>query len=163
MIFITVGTHEQQFNRLVKEVDLLKKEEIISEDVFVQTGYSDYKPMYCNWKDFLTYEEMQMYMEKSSIVVTHGGPASFMQVISFDKKPIVVPRQLKFGEHVNDHQIDFAKKVVRRGYPIILITNVTELKDLLNLDFRIHKIDKLGNNQKFNHKLSALITNLLSE
>ncbi|HFR3735153.1 TPA: multidrug MFS transporter, partial [Streptococcus suis] len=25
MIFVTVGTHEQQFNRLIKEIDLLKK------------------------------------------------------------------------------------------------------------------------------------------
>ncbi len=28
MIFVTVGTHEQQFNRLIKEIDLLKKMEV---------------------------------------------------------------------------------------------------------------------------------------
>ena len=33
LIFITVGTHEQQFNRLVKEVDKLKESGVIKEDV----------------------------------------------------------------------------------------------------------------------------------
>ena len=33
MIFVTVGTHEQPFNRLVKKVDDLKKNGIIQEDV----------------------------------------------------------------------------------------------------------------------------------
>ncbi|HGR7320225.1 TPA: multidrug MFS transporter, partial [Streptococcus pneumoniae] len=31
MIFVTVGTHEQQFDRLIKEVDYLKKENLIQD------------------------------------------------------------------------------------------------------------------------------------
>ncbi|HHK7668656.1 TPA: multidrug MFS transporter, partial [Streptococcus pneumoniae] len=34
MIFVTVGTHEQQFDRLIKEVDYLKKENLIQDEVF---------------------------------------------------------------------------------------------------------------------------------
>lgn len=47
MIFVTVGTHEQQFNRLIKEVDRLKGEGFIQDDVFIQTGYSNpnYSPL----------------------------------------------------------------------------------------------------------------------
>ena len=40
MIFVTVGTHEQPFNRLVKAVDELKKDGVIVEKVIIQTGYS---------------------------------------------------------------------------------------------------------------------------
>ena len=47
MIFVTVGTHEQQFDRLIKEVDRLKKENLIQDEVFIQTGYSNYIPKYC--------------------------------------------------------------------------------------------------------------------
>lgn len=47
MIFVTVGTHEQPFNRLVKKMDELKKEGIITEEVIIQTGFSTYKPQYC--------------------------------------------------------------------------------------------------------------------
>lgn len=39
MIFVTVGTHEQQFDRLVRAIDELRADEMINEPVFVQTGY----------------------------------------------------------------------------------------------------------------------------
>lgn len=35
MIFVTVGTHEQPFNRLIKKIDELKKDGIINEDVII--------------------------------------------------------------------------------------------------------------------------------
>ncbi|MFV0560029.1 MAG: glycosyltransferase, partial [Enterococcus sp.] len=88
MIFVTVGTHEQQFNRLVKEVDELKRDGVITEDVFIQTGYSDYEPQYCEWSKFLGYDEMEKYIDNARIVITHGGPASFMSVLSKGKVPI---------------------------------------------------------------------------
>ena len=40
MIFVTVGTHEQPFNRLVKAVDDLKKNGVIIDEVIMQTGFS---------------------------------------------------------------------------------------------------------------------------
>lgn len=33
MIFVTVGTHEQPFNRLIQKIDELKKDGIINEDL----------------------------------------------------------------------------------------------------------------------------------
>ena len=39
MIFVTVGTHEQPFNRLIQKVDELKMDGIITEDVIIQTGF----------------------------------------------------------------------------------------------------------------------------
>ncbi len=50
MIFVTVGTHEQPFNRLVKKIDDLKRDGVITEEVLIQTGFSTYEPKYCNWK-----------------------------------------------------------------------------------------------------------------
>ena len=47
MIFVTVGTHEQSFERLVKKVDDLKRDKVIDEDVVIQKGYTDYEPLYC--------------------------------------------------------------------------------------------------------------------
>ena len=49
MVFVTVGTHEQQFNRLLEEVDKIKGKGKIEEDVIIQTGYSSYKPLNCKW------------------------------------------------------------------------------------------------------------------
>ena len=46
MIFVTVGTHEQGFDRLIKEIDRLKEQNVIEEDVIIQKGYTEYEPMF---------------------------------------------------------------------------------------------------------------------
>ena len=114
MIFVTVGTHEQQFNRLIKKIDELKEQGTIREPVFIQSGYSTYEPKHCQWKKLLPYKEMEEKIRTAHIVITHGGPSSFISVLQAGKIPVVVPRKEEFGEHVNDHQVDFARKVYER-------------------------------------------------
>lgn len=131
MIFLTVGTHEQPFNRLIKEVDELVKDGIIHERVFMQIGYSTYVPEYCEFSKFLSYKSMNKFMNQASVVICHGGPATFMKSLSLQKRTIVVPRLKKFDEHVNNHQLAFTKRVIKEGYPLELVTNITDLKPLL--------------------------------
>ena len=50
MIFVTVGTHEQQFDRLIKYVDELN----LPEEVIIQRGYSDYIPRNCRAEKLLS-------------------------------------------------------------------------------------------------------------
>ncbi|HGD4393388.1 TPA: glycosyltransferase [Streptococcus agalactiae] len=130
MIFVTVGTHEQQFNRLIKEVDRLKGTGAIDQEVFIQTGYSDFEPQNCQWSKFLSYDDMNSYMKESEIVITHGGPATFMNAVSKGKKTIVVPRQEQFGEHVNNHQVDFLKELFLK-YELDYILNISELENII--------------------------------
>ena len=56
--FVTVGTHEQPFNRLIQKIDELKKDGIINEDVIIQTGFSTYEPKYCQWSKLIPYQQM---------------------------------------------------------------------------------------------------------
>ena len=114
MIFVSVGTHEQPFNRLVMKIDELKKNGVIKEDVVIQIGYSTYEPMSCEWSKIYSYQDMQKYVSDARIVITHGGPSSFIMPLQVGKIPIVVPRQKKFDEHVNDHQVEFAEAVSDR-------------------------------------------------
>lgn len=76
MIFVTVGTHEQPFNRLVAAIDELKRKGIIQEEIVIQTGFSTYKPETCYWQKLFPYEDMVRYVSKARIVITHGGPSS---------------------------------------------------------------------------------------
>ena len=120
MIFVTVGTHEQPFNRLVEFIDKLVENEIIKDEVIIQTGYSTYKPKFCKFNKMLPYQEMVKNVQNARIVITHGGPASFIMPLQYGKIPIVVPRQKKFNEHVNNHQVTFCKQVEDR-YGNILV------------------------------------------
>lgn len=128
MIFVTVGTHEQQFDRLVKEVDRLRKNGDIEEEVIAQIGFGTYEPVSCQWSRFYPYQKMCEYVDEARIVVTHGGPSSFLAPLQRGKVPIVVPRQKQFGEHVNDHQVEFCRAVRERLGNIILVEKVGELQ-----------------------------------
>lgn len=77
MIFVTVGTHEQPFNRLVKKIDELKGNGTIQDDVFIQTGFSTYEPKNCQWSKLIPYNQMIKNVEDARIVITHGGPSKF--------------------------------------------------------------------------------------
>lgn len=105
MIFITLGSQKFQFNRLLKEVDELIERGIITEEVFAQTGYSDYKPKHYRFKDFLGRNEFSDTIAKSDIVITHGGTGAIIGAVKKGKKVIAVPRAAKYGEHVDDHQL----------------------------------------------------------
>ena len=163
MIFVTVGTHEQPFDRLVKKVDDLKKDGIIKEEVFIQTGFSTYEPKYCQWSKLIPYQQMVKNVAEARIVITHGGPASFIMPLQIGKTPVVVPRQHQFDEHVNDHQVEFARNVAQRMGTIITVENIETLGDIImNYDQIIsgmnHEMN--SNNAKFNEELEKLVEEL---
>lgn len=160
MIFVTVGTHEQQFDRLIKEVDRLKKENLIQDEVFIQTGYSNYVPKYCKWEKIISFEKMNQLIEGSDIIITHGGPATFMGVIAKGKVPIVVPRQKKFGEHVNDHQMDFVEKVLNI-YNLTVITNINDLMACISKTNEQQSTDLKTNNNLFMENFIDMIDDLM--
>lgn len=130
MIFVTVGTHEQPFNRLLQAVDDLKVDGTILSDeiVFMQTGFCTYEPRHCEWTRLLSYEEMQQHIAQARIVITHGGPSSFLAPLRLGKIPIVMPRCAKYGEHVNDHQINFVTAIAKQFGNIIPVCNAADLK-----------------------------------
>lgn len=132
MIFVTVGTHEQPFNRLIQEVDRLKMEGILTDEVFIQTGYSDYRPISCAYRPFLSYAEMESYMDQADIIICHGGPATFMAALSKGKKVLVVPRRKIYNEHVNDHQTEFVS-FLKDHFQLLVVNEVTELANQLSL------------------------------
>ena len=164
MIFVTVGTHEQQFNRLIKAVDDLKRDGVITEDVVMQTGFSTYEPKYCKWYKLIPYQQMEQYVKEAHIVITHGGPASFIMPLQMGKIPIVVPRQQQFGEHVNDHQVEFARNVAERMGNIILVEDISKLrKNIARYDEESanKKFEIYSNNELFCNKLSEIVLDII--
>lgn len=105
MIFITLGSQKFQFNRILKEVDRLIEEGVITEPVFAQIGNSDYEPVNYSFKRFLNREEFAQKQLECDIVITHGGTGAIIGALKKGKKVIAVPRLAKYGEHVDDHQL----------------------------------------------------------
>jgi UDP-N-acetylglucosamine transferase subunit ALG13 len=124
VIFATVGTHEDPFDRLVAELDRLVASGEIAEAVHVQTGYSTVVPSHCTHERMIGFDAVQDWMRRARVVVTHGGPASIMQALALGKVPIVVPRQAKFGEHVDDHQVRFSRRIAER---VLVVLDIADL------------------------------------
>ncbi|WP_300560923.1 PssE/Cps14G family polysaccharide biosynthesis glycosyltransferase [Companilactobacillus sp.] len=160
MIFVTVGTHEQPFNRLIKKLDEMVRDKIIQDEVFAQIGYTTYEPKHYQWSKFLSSEEMDQYMEKATTVICHGGPATFMKSLSLGKKTIVVPRQKKYDEHVNDHQLVFAQEVRKKGYNIVPIENIDNLEKVLS-NTNSEETAFTSNNDKFILELEKKIQDMM--
>ena len=129
MIFCTVGTHEDPFDRLVNELDRLVGQGEIADSVRVQTGYSTVAPQHCTFEKMMSFDAVQDAMRSARIVITHGGPASIMQALALGKVPIVVPRQSAFGEHVDDHQCRFATRIAHR---VLVVMDIHTLGPTLN-------------------------------
>lgn len=164
MIFVTVGTHEQQFNRLLKWVSNLVSKGIIKEKVIVQTGYSTYIPENCDSSPFFPYSQMLEYVKEARIVITHGGPSSFIMPLQIGKTPIVVPRKEEFNEHVNNHQVTFCRTMSKRMGTILVVEEEEEFcKTILEFDLLVKNINRemRCNNAKFNSELQKIVDDLL--
>lgn len=110
MIFITLGSQKFQFNRLLMKIDELIDSGVITEPVFAQTGYSDYCPKNFPYENFLDRDTFAEKTGESTMVITHGGTGAIIGAVKKGKKVIAVPRLVKYGEHVDDHQIQMIEQ-----------------------------------------------------
>ncbi|MCJ7681308.1 MAG: multidrug MFS transporter [Candidatus Aminicenantes bacterium] len=127
MIFVTVGTDHHPFDRLIQAVDALAEKGGAGEEVFVQTGSSTVSPRFCASQPFLPFDDLMARIEQASMIICHGGPGSIMPAVYLKKVPVVWPREKKYREVVDDHQLDFSARLADKGL-ILRVTSADELK-----------------------------------
>lgn len=128
MILVMLGTQNNSFERLLKELDRLKEKKIIKEKIIVQAGYTKYESKNLEIFDFIDKDELEKYQSKADIIITHGGVGSIISSLKKDKKVIAVPRLKEYNEHVNNHQLDIVESFSNNEY-IIGIKDVKELEE----------------------------------
>ena len=159
MIFVTLGSQKFQFNRLLKKIDELVAKGVITDRVFVQTGASDYKPKNYEYKDFLDREEFAKIMSECDIVITHGGTGAIIGVVKKGKKVIAVPRLAKYGEHVDDHQLQIIEQFKEQNL-IYGLSDCEEL-DVSVKNIITHKFEEYqSNTEVYIKELGEFIDNL---
>ena len=109
---------------------MLVEEKKISNDIFAQIGYSDYKPKNYEFKEFLDREQFAEIMERCEIVITHGGTGAIVGAVKREKKVIAVPRLAKFGEHVDDHQLQIIDQFTDMNF-IVGVKETNEIYEAL--------------------------------
>ncbi len=143
MIFVTVGSQKFQFNRLLKEIDKLVADKIITEEVFAQIGVSDYIPRNYKYTKFLSFDEFNQYLNRCDMVITHAGTGVIVNSVKLEKKVIAIPRLKKYKEHVDDHQIQLIDEFKELNF----VESCYEIKNL-------KKAIKNTRNKKYNKYVS---------
>jgi UDP-N-acetylglucosamine transferase subunit ALG13 len=116
-IVVITGTHEQPFDRLVAAADRLAA---LGHDVFVQYGYASRPPDIAEGAAWVSRQELGLRCSAADLIITHGGPGAIWDAFGAGLVPIVVPRSVRHGEHVDDHQVAFARHLARHGRAIVV-------------------------------------------
>ena len=127
MIFVTVGSRNYRFDRLFKKIDELYEAGVLTETMFAQTGTSTYQPKHYEYKDFISQDEFFKKINEADIVISHGASGSIMKALNAGKKVIAVTRLEKYGEHINDHQIQNNVAFGSNGYVLVADDELTNL------------------------------------
>ena len=111
MILVTVGTHEQPFDRLIAAVAALPGDEAL----VVQYGTSALRDGRGEWIDFLSFDDLAQLAEQARAMVCHAGVGSIVLARRYCHRPIVMARRPKFGEHVDEHQLSLTRRLAAAG------------------------------------------------
>jgi len=155
MILVTIGNHNQGFDRLLKRVDEIAPK--IKEKIIIQRGYTKYVPKNC--ESFEWASSLDKYYKEARLIICHSA-MSLIEIIKKYKKPVItVPRSSKFKEHINDHQVEFAESIEKKAG----VKAVYDMKDLTpELIKSYSKVNKVDSSSltKLQNYLRALIVNL---
>ncbi len=173
MIFVSLGTQDKPFNRIIDYVISLKEnlKEIKSEKIIIQLGQtkllkSDIERIKSLENiiiyDMLKPEKMKDIIKDADIIITHAGVGTIMECLERNKEIIVVPRKVENLEHVNNHQEEIAYEMEKQGF-LTKVDTYEELenkimmlvkdKDTNEDNKNMNKKKYISNNEKFNDNL----------
>ena len=133
MIFVTLGTQDKPFNRLLEAVQKQIDNKKIKGKVIVQAGCTKFESKDMEIFDLIDRDKFADLMKSCDILITHGGVGSIITGLKNDKKVIAAPRLAKYKEHTNDHQLQIIEKFSDTGLilPLYDFNNLAKtLKDI---------------------------------
>ena len=158
MIFVTLGTNDNSFERLLKAIDKEIEKGTIKDKVIVQAGCTKYTSKNMEILDLIPREEFDRLISECDLLITHGGVGSILTGVNNGKKVIAVPRLAKYKEHGNDHQLQIVENFSERKY-------ILAVKDLNKLGKTIEKA-KTFKPKKFvsnTHNIINIIENFIDK
>lgn len=140
MIFVAVGTQKFQFDRLLKAIDKLIDDGLLDEEVYAQIGYSNHVPEHYHFDKMMDKSKYDSMIKKCDLLVTHSGVGTIVLGLKYSKPVIVVPRLKRYGEHIDDHQVQIADAFSDRN----LVLKCEDTEDLITSikEARSHRFDR---------------------
>jgi UDP-N-acetylglucosamine transferase subunit ALG13 len=124
--FVSIGNCTQSFRRLLDAVAAIADQ--LPQPVVVQHGRTPFQSDTIQHFPFTDEEGFLRHLKESELFITHSGGGSVFSAIKLGRKPVVVPRRKMFEEHVDDHQVAFAKELERQS-KIVAVYDIDFLAD----------------------------------
>jgi len=159
MILVLLGTQNNSFVRLLKEIEKCIDSRIIKEKVIAQVGNTKFDSEKMTVKNFYSQEEMLKLIDSANFIISHGGVGSIISCIKKEKKVIAVPRLKEYKEHVNNHQIQIVQSLSKKGF-IIGIKQLNELSEEINNIEKFEPKKFVSNTEKMINKIEEYINNI---
>lgn len=156
MIFVTLGTQDKSFVRLLKSIEVLIESGVITEEVIVQAGFTQFSSKSMKIFDYVSMDEFNAYIDRCSLLITHGGVGSILTGCLAKKKVLAVARREKYNEHENNHQIQIVDEFDKRGY----IIGCLDADDLLSAYERVLEFTPVEYHPN-NLKICEMIVNFI--
>lgn len=121
--FVTVGSALEPFPRLLGEIARLARAGCLPRPVIVQHGNTPFQCADCVAKAFVERAEFQDHIRQAQLVITHGG-LTLVHALHHGKVPVVMPRRGCYGEHVDDHQVQFSQARAEAGEVLLALEPV---------------------------------------
>jgi UDP-N-acetylglucosamine transferase subunit ALG13 len=143
MIFVTIGNATQSFERLLRAVDDLARDGVFGKSqIFMQSGNTQFQAQACQQQAFMGADEFSATLRDAEVVVTHAGAGTLLQSIVCGKLPVVVPRQASHAEHIDDHQVELARRLEQEG-KIIAVWDLANLSKAI-AEARVRKPQRVS-------------------
>ncbi len=156
MILVLLGTQNNQFTRLLQEIEKCIENGIINQNVVVQAGFTKFESDKMNIFDLKPKEVIDNLVDEANYIITHGGVGSILMAIKKQKKVIAVPRLSEYNEHVNNHQRQIVEIFNDKGY-IIGIQNMEDLSEAIKQIDEFTPVPYRGDNSKLLNIIESFI------
>ena len=118
--FVSVGNARQPFNRLIQAVVAAGSQ--LPSPIFIQFGSADIDRLGgCDGAAFLGMEEFSRRVSEAELCVFHAGAGSVIHAVRAGKCPVIMARRKEFGEHIDNHQVEFATELSNTGKVICCV------------------------------------------
>lgn len=125
--FVTVGNAKQSFHRLLDRIE--KIADLLPQPVLIQYGHTSFTSLKCRTVTFMEMDSFEAAIREADLIITHAGAGTLLQCRAAGKIPIVMPRRSEFGEHIDDHQIEFGLTIMAIGSACV-VNNPDQLERL---------------------------------
>ncbi|QIO24113.1 glycosyltransferase [Haloarcula sp. JP-L23] len=125
MMFATVGTRPDGFDRLIRQIDSIAVD--FDEPIRAQIGAGEYVPEDIDWFRFTSEEEIHELYRTATVVIAHAGAGTLLTALSYGKPIVVLPRREQHGDHNDDHQTELANALSERA-EVFVVHETSELR-----------------------------------